>query len=119
MTDLLGNGSIDAVVTTPQNAYILVSQPGNSFIIMPVQNDQATYKVVAGSRDWVTKNPRTMTRFLGALDDAAQFAVTNPDKARAVVMKRMNMTDERIREVWPEHQYSLSLDQSLILRDGR
>jgi len=115
MTDMSGNASIDAVVTTPQNAYLLVSQAGTHYIMFPVQSDQATYKVLAGNHDWVTNNPRATAHILKALDEAAQFAVTNPGEAQAIVMKHVHMENGYIRSIWPEHQYSLTLDQSLIL----
>ncbi len=115
MTDMSGNSTIDAAVVTSQNAWLLLSQPGNQYITFPAESNQATYKVVAGKRDWVERNPRAMARFLQALDEASQFAVTYPGEAQAVVRKHLNSTDDRIRSVWPEHDYSLTLDQSIIL----
>ena len=34
--------------------------------------------------------------------------------AKAIVQKRLNYTDAYMATVWPQHQYSLTLDQSLL-----
>ena len=38
----------------------------------------------------------------------------HPDEAKAILQKRYHYDDEYVARVWPEHQFSLSLDQSLI-----
>jgi len=112
---LTGNGSIDAAVTTPLNSYRLMSQPQNRYIAFPIMSGQATFKVVAGNRGWVSGNPRAVARFLNAIRDASRFAAADPEGARAIVVTRTNSSEDYIRSIWPEHQYGLSLDQSLIL----
>ena len=38
----------------------------------------------------------------------------HPSEAKAILQKRYHYSDEYISRVWPEQQFSLSLDQSLI-----
>ena len=112
---LSGNGSIDAAVMTPLAAYRLTSAGADRYVVLPITSGQATYKVVAGNRDWVTDHSRAVTRFLLAMGDASQYAVENPEESRAIVVKRVNVSPGYLAGVWPEHQYSLSFDQSLLI----
>jgi len=84
-------------------------------VVFPVESSQATYKILAGRSEWVTANPRAISRLVQSLAEAEQYAVANPDAARTLVRHRLNQTDDYMQTVWPEHQFSLTLDQSLIL----
>lgn len=112
---LSNNGSIDAAVVTPIAAYRLTSAGADRYVVIPITSGQATYKIVAGNRDWVTDHSRALTRFLLAMGDASKYAVEKPEDSRAIVVKRVNASPEYILEVWPEHQYGLSFDQSLLI----
>jgi NitT/TauT family transport system substrate-binding protein len=115
MPDMLENTSIDAVVTTPLNTYLLVGRQPESFTVIPVISGQATYVVVAGNRDWVRENPRAVSRFLLAVRDASRYAVADPKDAKSIVARRLNVSEDYIGNIWPDHQYSLALDQSLLI----
>jgi len=115
VSDLAANGSIDAAVPTPLETYRLMNQPGNPYVAIPILSGQATFKVVAGNRGWITNHPREMAEFLRALRDASQYAAQNPQDAQSIVVTHINVSAGYIQSVWPEHQYHLSLDQSLLL----
>ncbi len=46
---------------------------------------------------------------------AEEYTITHPDGAKAIVQKWMNYTDATMAAIWPDHQYSLTLDQSFVL----
>jgi len=115
VSDLSGNASIDAAVPTPLETYRLTSQPGNPYVAIPILSGQSTYKVVAGNRDWVTNHTRATTAFLLALRDASQYAVRDPQNAQAIVISHLNVSEGYLRSVWPQHQYRLTFDQSLLI----
>jgi len=114
-SNLSGNSGIDAAVTTPLAAYRFTSLPGNRYVAIPITGGQATFKVVAGYRDWITGHPADVTKFLVALNDASRYAVTNPAGSQEIVETRANISGDYLQGVWPAHQYGLSLDQSLVL----
>lgn len=52
---------------------------------------------------------------LKAIDQANDFILKHPDEAQAILKQRFNYTYKYLELVWPENNFSLSLDQSLIL----
>lgn len=46
--------------------------------------------------------------------EAEGYIVQHPAGAKAILQERYHYDDKYIASVWPEHQFSLSLDQSLI-----
>ena len=41
--------------------------------------------------------------------------IHHPDEAKAIVQERLHASDSYIAKIWPEHRFSLSLDQPLIV----
>jgi NitT/TauT family transport system substrate-binding protein len=79
-----------------------------------VQNGQQLDVVLSCQNNWITANPELVKRFLKALNQAETYLVNNPSKAEAIVQKQLNVTGTLGAEIWSDHQFSLSLDQSLI-----
>jgi NitT/TauT family transport system substrate-binding protein len=55
-----------------------------------------------------------VNRLLRSLAQAEYFLKSHPDDAKAIVQKRLRYDNTYINAVWREHQFSLSLDHSLI-----
>jgi NitT/TauT family transport system substrate-binding protein len=45
---------------------------------------------------------------------AEEYVVRHPTEAKAILQKQYKYDDAHVARVWPEHQFSLSLDQSLV-----
>ncbi len=56
-----------------------------------------------------------MRRFLQALSQARDYAVRHPAEAQAIVQKRLNYDNAYVVDIWSHHQFSLSLDFSLLV----
>ena len=41
--------------------------------------------------------------------------MNHPSEAKSIIQKDYNTTDAYLNQIWPDHQFSVSLDQSLIL----
>ena len=54
-------------------------------------------------------------RFLKAIVQAEDFGVNHQEKAIVIVAKTLNYNSEYVTTVWSDYQFSLSLDQSLLL----
>jgi NitT/TauT family transport system substrate-binding protein len=52
---------------------------------------------------------------LNALSEAEGYIEQHPAEAKALLRERYHYDDAYIARIWPEHQFSLSLDQSLIV----
>jgi NitT/TauT family transport system substrate-binding protein len=113
--DALANGSVDAVVVLGSDLTPAERRFGNSLIAWRVDTEQQGYSLLAGRREWVGSNPDELVRLLRALSMAESYAATHPDEAKFIVKKRLNLTDAYTTKIWPDHQFTITLDQSLIL----
>jgi len=114
IADPLLNGSVDAVSTWDPYAYGTEMRLGDDAQIWPDQKGQLMYWIAICREDYVAGNKTQVRQFLTSLHQAEQFAATHPDEAKAIVQKRLNTDDAYIGRVWPNTQFSLTLDQSLV-----
>lgn len=115
LVDALLNGEVDAVIAWQPNARSIEDRLGNGIVKWPAQSEQATYCSVISTDAWIAAHPELADRFLNSLAQAEAYLIRRPAEARAIVQKRLKYEDAYIATIWPEHQFSLSLDQSLIL----
>jgi len=108
------NGSVDAVVVSDSSISQIENQLPNDTVVWSVQGSQLLNMVVSGRNDWVLQHPDIVARFLKSLSQAEDYSINYPAGARAIVQKQLNMTDSVMAEKWSSHQFSLSLDQSLV-----
>jgi NitT/TauT family transport system substrate-binding protein len=113
--DAIANGDVDAIMYFQPHVFRILDRLGDNAVTWPGQSNQSLYGVVAARNDWIAGHPGQVGRFLQSLEEAREFSVSHPAETRAIVKKRLNLTDEYLAEVWPEHQFDLSLDQSLLV----
>lgn len=111
----LTNGLVDAVVTWQPSVMVLEDRLGPKAAIWSVQSGQPMYCVLVASDEVLTKRWDVVRRFLRSLHQAEDYLVRNGAQARRLVQKRLNYDDRYTEKIWPEHQLSLRLDQSLVL----
>ena len=111
----LTSGTIDALICWQPYSGEITRKMDDRVIAWPAQSGQPLYGVLVARNDWVARNPATTVIVLKSLDQAAGYTVYHPDEARAIVQKRLNLSDEYMDSAWPGNHFSLSLDQSLIL----
>ncbi|HWQ18875.1 MAG TPA: NrtA/SsuA/CpmA family ABC transporter substrate-binding protein [Methanotrichaceae archaeon] len=113
--DAIANGEVDAIIYYQPYIHAIINRLGGNAIIWPAQSNQLLYGVLACRDDWAAEHPLLINRFLRSIALAEEYMINNPDEARAIVQKRLNFTDKYMAAVWPDHQFSLSLDQSLLI----
>ncbi len=109
------NGEVDAVVVWQPNVMTITDRLGDNASSWSVQNGQPIYCTAITADGWAKKHPDVVKRFLNSLDQADDYLVHNPSQARTIVQKRLHYDDRYIKTIWPEHEFSLRLDQSLVL----
>jgi NitT/TauT family transport system substrate-binding protein len=107
------NGSVDAVITD-QNIDQIKDQLGDNAVLWSAQSSQDGYYVMACLNAWTASHPGQIDRLLKSLDQAEQYAIDHPAEAEAIVQEKLNYSDEQMAETWPENQFSITLDQSLL-----
>ena len=112
--DAIANGSVDAVVTWEPYVSQIQEQHANGTVIWSVQSSQAVYGVLVCRNEWIKEHPDLVIKVLNSLAESEGYIVQHPDEAKAILQRRYHYSDEYVARVWPEHQFSLSLDQSLI-----
>jgi len=113
--DAIAKGNVDAIIYFQPHVYAIINRLGSNGITWPAQSNQLLYGVIACKNDWAANHPELINKFLKSLAMAEDFAVNHPNEAKTIVQKRLNVSDAYITSVWPDHQFSLSLDQSLII----
>lgn len=111
----LVNGEVEAVVTWEPWVSQISQHMGEEVIISALQSSQYAYWNLVSTTDWANQHANTIERLMKSLALAEGYIVNHPDEAKAIVGKRMNFDHAFIEIVWPRYQFSLSLDQSLIL----
>jgi ABC-type nitrate/sulfonate/bicarbonate transport system substrate-binding protein len=113
--EAVGKGEIDAMVAVPPYVTASKNALGDNAVVWPAQNGQLSYQLLVARSEWIDQNPLLIERLLGALHQAEKFLINNPDRAKAILQQRLNLTGTEITRIWSQNQFSLSLDQSLIL----
>jgi NitT/TauT family transport system substrate-binding protein len=111
----LANGTIDAAITFQPYINQIQGLLGNRIVMWPAQADQFGYFEAICTKNWAVMHPDLIVRFLKALVQAESFNVNNENQAIALVAKDLNYTNAYTASVWPDYQYSVTLDQTFIL----
>jgi NitT/TauT family transport system substrate-binding protein len=109
------NGTVDAVVISDSSIPPIENQLPNDTVAWSVQSIQLTNMVVSCRSDWIAQHPKLVTRFLNSLAQAETYLVNHVAEAESIVQKRVTTHAAETKAAWVSHQFSLSLDQSLIL----
>ena len=113
--DAIANGSVDAVIIGDKYIEQIKERLGNNIEIWPAQSSQMGYSVMACKNSWAASHPESINRFLKSLGQAEEYTIDHPDEAKEIVQKKFNYSDEDMATVWSDNQFSLSLDQSLLV----
>jgi NitT/TauT family transport system substrate-binding protein len=112
--DALRDGQVDAIIYFQPYAAALKDELGNNGIIWPAQSSQLTMNVITCTSDRAAGHPATVTRFIRSLKLAEDYRDLHPSESRVTIGKKLNFTESEMATLWPDHQYTLTLDQSLI-----
>jgi ABC-type nitrate/sulfonate/bicarbonate transport system substrate-binding protein len=107
-------GDVDGLITWQPYIY-RIQKELSEVVVWPAQSSQPVFGVLVCSRGWLVEHTDTVRRFLKSLRDAEDYLTRHPDKAMGIVQRRLNYDDAYIASVWPQHRFSLSLDQTLIV----
>ncbi|MGA2682078.1 MAG: NrtA/SsuA/CpmA family ABC transporter substrate-binding protein [Candidatus Bathyarchaeia archaeon] len=111
----LANGTVDAVVTYQPIINQIKSLLSNNTIVWPAQANQFGYWDAACTTSWAKAHSDLIVRFLKALIPAENFITNHQSQSIAIVTKALNYSSSYLPTVWPNYQFSVTLDQSQIL----
>jgi ABC-type nitrate/sulfonate/bicarbonate transport system substrate-binding protein len=111
----IANGTVDAVVVAQNYISQIQAALPNNTVVWPAQGGQLAYALIYGQTSWITQNSDLVNRFLKSLLQAQNYVIQNPNSAKVILQTHFNYTAAFLAQDWPNHQFSLSLDDSLIL----
>ena len=85
-------------------AYSIEKSLGGNAVSWPAQSGQMMYWLLIAKRDYITGHPELIDRLLSSFNQAEQFAINNPDKAKKIVQNRLNIEDAYDRKDLAENQ---------------
>jgi sulfonate transport system substrate-binding protein len=113
--DALARGDIDAASAFSPYMELTHKKLGDRVIIFRDRDIyRYTFNVVA-SQDFIRKNPVKVRRMLRALVRAEEFARDNPAAAQKIVSDFSGIEIAILRDTWPNANFTINLDQSLLL----
>jgi NitT/TauT family transport system substrate-binding protein len=106
---------VEAVATWEPWVAQISQRMGKEVITMPLQSGQYAYWNLVSTSGWIKNHPNMIKRLIKSLVQAESYITSHQSEAKAIVRKRMNFDDAYLEVIWQSYQFSLSLDQSLIL----
>ncbi|MBA5604600.1 NrtA/SsuA/CpmA family ABC transporter substrate-binding protein [Duganella sp. FT3S] len=113
--DAMARGEIDAAATWEPFLDALLTQLGENGRAFYGKDIYESLYNIAGLRDYVRQQPRTMEKVLRALDRGARYCSSHPEAARALMSSSSQSDDRQLRASWPAYRFGVVLDQGLIL----
>jgi NitT/TauT family transport system substrate-binding protein len=113
--DAVTNGSVDAIIYYQPYIYAIDDRLGDNAVIWQAQSNQLLYGVMSCRNDWAAGHGEQINRLLKSLAQAEVYLIDHPSEAKTIVQKRLNFSDAYMKTVWPSHEFTLSLDQSLLI----
>ena len=115
MAEALERGDVDAISAW---SYVLIQvqkRLGDKGITLLRRRClHADFNIVT-TQDYIRRHPENVKKVLRALIKAENFADQNPVEAQAIVADFTNLDKAVIGQIWPVDNFSVTLDQSLLL----
>jgi len=111
----IANGEIDAAVVCDPYTNILKNYLGNNLADWDVQPNRNFYHLLFAKADYINKNPELVKRFLIALIQAEKYINSHLLDSQLIVERNIGVDLKYLQRVWDKNNFSVSLDQSLVL----
>jgi NitT/TauT family transport system substrate-binding protein len=114
MADALQSGRVDAVSSFEPHAWRIQQQLGPNVVRLPASNTHTVTFNLAAHRRMAGNRDSELAAVLRAVERAQQSIREHPARAQALLAQRCNVDQAFIDTVWPNLQYRLRLEPSLI-----
>lgn len=111
----VADGRVDAMSTAQPYANAASDRLGDNAVFWPAQSSQPVFSLIIAKDGWIAGHHELLARFLKSLAEAEEYFNTHPAESKVIVQKRLNLSAGYMDTVWQQNQFSLSLDQSLVL----
>jgi ABC-type nitrate/sulfonate/bicarbonate transport system substrate-binding protein len=111
----IGNKDVDAAVFMSPYYEKIREQLGDNGVYWSIQNAQSLFSVMIAKSEWTANHAEEVSRLLKSLVQAESYLTKNQEQSKAILQKYLNVDALYVRSIWPDNQFALSLDLSLII----
>ena len=116
LQDAVIAGDVDAVLVWQPYAFSIEKALGISAMVLPAQCSQSYFWLMITTDDYAGQNPDTLPRRPQSLAQADQYVLGHPSEAKQILGEIIDCDgDDFLHITCQENEYTLSLDQSLII----
>lgn len=114
MREALAAGAVDAVSIWEPFGHEILRGAGDAVVLLPNTGlYRETFNLVA-RRDAAATRGADLVALLRAIERAEAFIHDEPQRAQAILRKRLGVDPSFVQAVWPTLNFRLSLDQALL-----
>ena len=110
----LASGSVDAVAIFDPFAFFAEQKLGDKAIIFGDEKLYTEFYVLSAKTYWVESNPETVKKLIRALVEASNFIKSNPERAKAILMKNTNLDKSAVDGIWDKFSHDPELTDKLL-----
>lgn len=111
----LEDGDIDAAVIFEPHAYAIQKKIGANALMWSSQGGHKTFAIVYSRDSFVRNNSSVVDRYMAALKESEDYVRSRPSEAKAIIARNLGYGLDYLDYVWPKFDFTLSLDQELLL----
>ncbi len=115
MAAALDQGTVDAVATFDPTVKQLARRLGEHGIVFYGESLYTEMFCVAGTQEYVQKNPEAIKKFMRALIKAETFTQQHTEEARGLVAAFINVDKTILVEALNDIDFRITLDQALLV----
>jgi NitT/TauT family transport system substrate-binding protein len=115
LAQALVDGQVDAISTWEPHIYNAQRQLGDKALLLPTANIFREDFYFVPKRDFLKNNPKTLRKFLKALNKAEKFIRKNKEEAMDIVAGRLKIDRQLVSSIWEDFDFGLFLDQSVLV----
>jgi len=119
MPAALRSGSVDGIAIFDPFAYIAEELMGDQAVTFEDEKVYSEFYVISASKQQFEEHPERIEAILRALNSAAKFMDSDPERSKEIVAKYTKLDPEVIEGVWPSFDFAAWLPQELLDVWGR
>jgi len=113
--DALTAGEVDAVTIWAPYSLELIKRLGDRAVVLSDDAVSLTTLNLVSREGLVKQNPTKMRHLLAAIDRANTLARADPDRALRILAKALGISETEVRADWVPANFTLALNQSLVI----
>jgi sulfonate transport system substrate-binding protein len=78
------------------------------------KGDALIHSIMAVSGTFAAKNPTTVKALVSVLNETKTWMIKQPEEARAIVAKELDIPLQVVERAWPRHDWSATLSDGVI-----